>query len=206
LASDKAIPGGVPSASVAPPAPARAPTAPLDADAIISQLEKADDPAVIQEFYKAAEAQLSAESAHSTKLDARATSLFGAVGFSMTVAFSFGGWSLLENVRKVPFGSVIAVAFVLVLGVGLWTSWLALHGLLLRDGGRFPDERELLHPEVVAKGKKAVDYQIHVGAHYRLAHALQNDGEESSPYCATIAYCPGRKRARARLASSVRHT
>jgi hypothetical protein len=82
------------------------------------------------------------------------------------VAFSFGGWSLLDNARKVPIGHTIAIAFVVVLSIGLVTSALALWGMLLSHGQRFIDEREMFRRDVVAYGKTRLDFRSHVAAHY----------------------------------------
>lgn len=144
--------------------------APLTVDEMFDRLDPEPgrdviDKEIIDDVYAIAEKQLAAEDAYAAKLDARATSLFGAVGFSMTLAFSFGGWALLDHASNVPLGKVIALAFVLVLAVGLITSFLALRGLLLRPGHKFVDEREVFHKQVIAKGKKRVDFRIHLATH-----------------------------------------
>jgi hypothetical protein len=136
----------------------------LSADTILARLEKAE-PSSLDDIYDLAQKQLLAEDAYSSRLDARATSLFGVVGFSMTVAFSFGGWALLDHVQKIPFGWLIAVTFVAILAVGLRTSWLAMSGLLVRRGYKFIDEGEVFHPQVLAEGKKRADYRIHLATH-----------------------------------------
>ena len=63
----------------------------------------------------------------------------------MTLAFSFGGWALLDHASNVPLGKLIAGAFVVVLGVGLTTSVIALRGLLLRPGHKSVDEQDVFH-------------------------------------------------------------
>jgi hypothetical protein len=124
------------------------------------------DSKVLDDVYDLAQKQLQSEEVHAGKLDARASSLFGAVGFSMTVAFSFGGWSLLENARKVPFGSTIAIAFVIALFIGLATSLFALQGLLLRYGHKSIDEKEVFHPDVLAPRRTQADFRIHIAVHF----------------------------------------
>jgi len=154
----------------------------LTTEQIIGRLEAAaedGDSEVVDDIYDLAQKQLVAEDMHGAKLDARATSLFGAVGFSMTVAFSFGGWALLDHAYKVPFGRGIAVAFVLALGVGLVASWHALQGLMLRSGQKSVDEEDVFHAGVVAKGKKRVDFRIHLATHFWLVFQARYARNES---------------------------
>jgi hypothetical protein len=135
----------------------------LKSEQLARLLAPVKDEGVVDAVLDRAEKQLAAEDAHSAKLDARATALFGAAGFSMTVAFSFGGWALLDNVRKVPHGPTIAVAFVLVLALGVVTSGFALWALLLRFGHKFPDERDVFRQE--ALGKPKLDYRKYIAVH-----------------------------------------
>ncbi|MBK9000640.1 MAG: hypothetical protein IPM35_33375 [Myxococcales bacterium] len=146
------------------PASADPPIAPfLSGAELVRRLAAAKDEGVIEEVCSRAEKQLAAEDAHAAKLDARATALFAAAGFSMTVAFSFGGWALLDNARKVPSGQLIAVAFVFVLALGVATSAFALRALLLTFGQKFPDERDIFRPEALTKTK--TQYKKYIAVH-----------------------------------------
>ncbi len=131
----------------------------------LKRLSAEGDGAVIDDVYDLALRQLAGEDAHTAKLDARASSLFGAVGFSMTVAFSFGGWALLDNARKVPYGNAIAAGFVIVLLVGLVTSGFALSGLKLSKGHVVPDEKDVFNDTMMRTGRKRSEYRLYIATH-----------------------------------------
>jgi len=138
----------------------------LTDDEMLTRLETTSgDPLIVDDAYDLAQKQLGAEDAYAARLDARATSLFSAAGFSMTVAFSFGGWALLDHVQKVPFGWAIASGFVVVLAVGLAATWFALQGVVVKWGYKFVDEQDVFRPEIMAEGKKRFDYRIHLATH-----------------------------------------
>ena len=137
----------------------------LSAEDIVKRLEKADEK-VVNEVYDLATKQLAAEDTLATRLDSKATALLSVAGFSMTIAFSFGGWSLLDNIKKIALGKSIAVALVVVLVVGLVTCLFAWIALRMRKNYKWIDENEVFHEGVLSKKDTATyDYKIHMATH-----------------------------------------
>lgn len=95
-------------------------------------------------------------------VDAKASGLFGVVGFCMTLVVSFGGWALLDNTRKVPFGWGIAIAFLVVLLIGLKTGWHAASALMVRKLGTI-DEAQVFDTELLDRTRR--EYRIVLTAH-----------------------------------------
>ena len=142
--------------------------APLTPGAIVKALDvfasPAEDPKVVDDVYELAQRQLTSEDTHAARLDSRATSLFNAVGFSITVAFSFGGWSLLDNIRKLRHGLFIGVAFIVVLAAGIIAGAYALSGLLLRYRHRYVDVQQVFNAQIMTSGQRQIDFRIHLAA------------------------------------------
>lgn len=139
----------------------------LAGETIVARLDAAD-PLVVDDLYDFAVKQLASEDAVSTRIDSRAASLFGAVGFAMTLAFTFGGWSLLDNARKIPEGRTLAWSFGIVLGVGLFASIFAVWSVLLISRGvQMVDEEEVFHEAMLSKeaDNGRTDWRIHATAH-----------------------------------------
>ena len=142
----------------------------LSASVIVERLDactrsKGGDPRIIDDIYELVQKLIATEDLHAGRLDTRAVSLFGAVGFSMTVAFAFGGWPLLEKSTSVPCGKALAVLFSLSLAAGIVAGGFALFGLRLRKGHQIVDEDHVFHTEILAAGKKQVDFRIYLTAH-----------------------------------------
>jgi hypothetical protein len=141
----------------------------LQAEEIQRLLETAlpphGDVKIVDDIYEFSQRQLASEDTRSAKLDARATSILGAAAISTTLAFSAGGWALLDNVQKVPLGTALAVAFVVIVVLGLGTGLFALLGLLLRANVHYVDERQIYHPSVLALGRNQADFRLHVATH-----------------------------------------
>jgi hypothetical protein len=135
----------------------------LKSEQLARLLAPVKDEGVVDAVLDRAEKQLAAEGRPLGQARRESHCAICAAGFSMTVAFSFGGWALLDNVRKVPHGPTIAVAFVLVLALGVVTSGFALWALLLRFGHKFPDERDVFRQE--ALGKPKLDYRKYIAVH-----------------------------------------
>jgi hypothetical protein len=117
---------------------------------------------------------LAAQDALEARVDARATMLFGAIGFSMTLAFSFGGWNLLEKAHQVPLGKWIAGLFFVALCVGLLACWLALQALLIKKTFAFPREDSVLR-ELQDKERFRTNLVMHLWQVWQRRHVRTED-------------------------------
>ncbi len=134
----------------------------LSADEIIRRLENTDNETV-NDIYDLAIRQLNAEDVASARIDSRATSLFGAVGVSITLMFSFGGWILL-NKSQLVFPA-ISYGFLIIHFFGVITAICALAGLLLRKNNKALDENDVFSIDVLTDGKSQRDFRMHVATH-----------------------------------------
>jgi len=161
----------------------------IAAEDMIERLDRTT-PEVVNEVHDVAWKLLSAQESLEARIDSRAGLLFTAVGFSMTLAFSFGGWALIDKANQIPLGAWIAVAFVIVLALGLVTSGFAIAALLVRKNYRWIDESEVWNTKVVAAGKTQQDYRIHMATHvWQVWQARHVRTEQKAGYVARSQYC-----------------
>ena len=116
----------------------------MDLDEVWATFRNAKTEGAVTDLVDFAWKLLAAQDAVDTRIDSRAGLLFGSVGFSMTLAFSFGGWNLVEKAHRIPCGDEIASLFSVVLALGLATSYLALRALLVARNYAFPLEQSVL--------------------------------------------------------------
>lgn len=134
----------------------------LSDEELWNRLDLVDD-ATLDDLYDVGFRQLASEDAKTARVDAKAAAFFGVTGFSMTLAISFGGWSLLDNARKVPGGWLISVAFIGLLIVGVITGWHALAVLKVRRF-RTVDEAMVFARDVLEKRSKR-EFRMQVAGH-----------------------------------------
>lgn len=118
-------------------------------------LAKASDDQV-NDAYELGLKQVATYDAMLSRADAKGTGLLSVVGFCMTLAMSFGGWALLDNTRKVPFGGGLAAVFFLALCTGMVTGAYAVRVLRVRLLGTV-DEDQVFADEL--KGLEKRDYR-----------------------------------------------
>jgi hypothetical protein len=113
----------------------------------------ATTPKLVSALYDATKAQLSEEAARQGRLDAKATSMLGAIALSLTVSFTFGGL-LLQN-RKAFDPAIVATlaAFAGCVVCGLTAAWQAL--VVLKTREHLTTSAEALFAEALLDGGDA---------------------------------------------------
>ena len=108
---------------------------------------------LISQIYEVALRVLDGDDKRGTSLDGKATSLLGAVGLSLTVAFTFGGTLVEHPERFSAIGpstyKVMVVLYALSLLSGLLAGFYAIRSLRIRPH-RAIDELDFLRADVLA--------------------------------------------------------
>lgn len=151
----------------------------------------------MKEVFDAVQRQVTFEIGRQTRLDTKASSLLGATGLSLTVAFTFGGQILLNNADVLgEFGVIGVVAdsvFVLAVVSGLVSASYALRALFVR-GSATASPDELFKKSVLAIDSdedlededKAAHYQRHLAVHlWDVAEALSERLSATARYVRT---------------------
>lgn len=130
----------------------------------------ARSPHIVNELYDVAQKQILAETGRQGRLDAKATSLLGAVGLSLTVAFTFGG-SLITNHSTFAAHSlvyaVISTCFFLAVALGIAAGGFALGALLVRQGYVALSEQAVFDDETLALADGQEDAEVGVAVYKR---------------------------------------
>ena len=136
------------AAQTIPPVPWK-PSAPNFAtlDEINSRIQQAT-PGVTKEVFEGVKGLLDAEQRRTPAVDARAMSLLGAAGLSMTVTFTFGASLVRSELGLNGMASLVVVAvYLLALATGLLTALFSLLALFARDDHPIADEDAVFRSE-----------------------------------------------------------
>jgi hypothetical protein len=129
-------------------------------------------PLIVKEIYEIAQRQVQAETGRQARLDAKATSLMGAVGLCLTVAFTFGGLVLKEATAFVAkLGdtrlSIINICFALAIFFGIGAGALALKALLVKGTYLTMSEDAVFNEAALDTAESQEDSEVGLAAYRR---------------------------------------
>lgn len=133
-------------------------------------------PRLVDEVYDLAKRQIASEDRRETNLSAKAVSLLGVTGLSLTVAFTFGGVLLQRPAYLAALGGwrvpLVVVPYALALVAGLAASGFALRSLLIRSEYRDVSEQDVFGNELASADERGDEglptYRRYLAVHFWL--------------------------------------
>jgi hypothetical protein len=120
------------------------PATPQDPDALppaYSEWFESADPKVAEIAHDIGLKQLSAYESFLNRVETKATGILSTVSLCITLVVSFGGWTMLEKAHGTSGGWLLVPVFVVALGMGLRSGYLASRVLAVTDLGTINDSQ-----------------------------------------------------------------
>src|SRR5664279_2804439 len=128
---------------------------------------------VTKEVHNAIEAALQAEQGRSAGIDARAMSMIGAAGLSMTVIFTFGPYLVKNELRYEGLGlRIVVVLYVLALLSGILSALFSLFATYVRDNHPVADDEAIFRVEALGPEGTALTYKKQLCVHFASVREL----------------------------------